>query len=320
MHRKGDIHLETLIVVILIMVGFFFVAKGVLFATEQAKYTKAVCKLSVLMREKLPQIDTPVTDIKLFPLECSTIKDDLPLSAYPTTGGTTDRTKQEIVEKQIAVWAADCWDQFGEGYISKNIFGKVWAGNQDKCFICNTFKIKEMPGSVTKQELEHYLATAHYKIIEKNYAGGGGSSGGGGASGSFGESSQTTTTLTADESLKEECEYKGGVCQAGCGANTEVEWQCSAGNKCCVDPSMVISYMDYVQQGDRGQISVAEGLVLEEKKDVYAITFASHTERQALAAYHPLVFVYDLLFNKPERQRIYISRFNDVKDYCNVQD
>ncbi len=318
MDRRGDIHLETVIVIILILVSFFFLAKGVLFATQQAKYTQAMCKVSVLMREKLPHPDVVVAEIKLFPLMCSTIKDDLPLAAYPKTGDKS--VKQEIIEKQIAVWTADCWSQFGEGYISKNIFGKVWVGNQDKCFICNTFKIKEMPGSITKQDLEHYLATAHYKVLEKNYAGEGGRSGGGGASGSFDQSSQTTTSQPPSESLKEECESKGGVCQAGCATNQEVEWQCSAGNKCCVDPSMVISYQGYVQQGDRGQISVAEGLVLEEKKDVYAITFASHTERQSLAAYTPIVFLHDLLFNKPERQRIYISRFNDVKDYCTVQD
>ena len=291
--KKGMEH--WLIGLIIALVAFFVVMAGIKIFAQSAKIEEPICRMSVMMREALPSPDILVSEVKLFPLECSTQSINLPLEPYPKSADMTDAKKQEIVMKALAEEIAKCWWQFGEGTISKNIFGKTW-GQTDKCFVCYKVKINDMPGVINIQELEHYLSTARYKVIVKTIG------------------STETTGKT-----QEECVAKGGKCEDGCtNGLQQVEWECLEGKKCCVDASMVVTYMDYIQLN--GLLSISKDLQLEPKKDVYAITFASHTTRQSLTAYIPPVFVYDLLFNKPELPRIYVSRFNDVKDYCDVQE
>jgi len=109
----------------------------------------------------------------------------------------------------------------------------------------------------------------------------------------------------------------------GCGSLEEIpEWgSCLEGKKCCADASRIIKYADYILQ--RGKIKIADDLVLEAKKDVYAITFISHTESSAADLGKILTgpvgsLIINIFTSDPELQKVAVTRYNDIKDVCTV--
>lgn len=313
MRKKGQSDVQhswaPYIIAIVVLVILLVIAKN--FAVA-ARIEEPVCRMSVMMRDSL-SVNVVGNDIKLFPLECSTQTINVPLEPYPKS--TTNAVKREIVEKDIAEKIAKCWWQFGEGTVSKNVFGTVFLG-RDKCFVCYRVKIDEMPGTINRQELEHYLSTAKYRLTEKKEE----------ICGNDVDDDGDTLPDQLDPDCKpgvEECVTKGGTCIDGCGSLEEVaEWGgCLEGKKCCADASKVVKYTDYIQQG--GKIKITSDLVLEAKKDIYAITFISYTENSAetLARISPVGYLITEIFKSdPELQRIAVTRYNDIKDICNVRE
>jgi len=177
--------------------------------------------------------------------------------------------------------------------------------------------------AITKNEFEHFLRTEAYDYIEKpeEYC-----------NNKIDDDHDGYIDDDDDDCYldKYECEYKGGFdteCKPHCEAD-EVEikdWNCGSGEQCCGNKNIMITYQHYVEH------LYGEGLIVmlteefREKSGEYVVAFSSDTSSiltdilNLEPTYRNIIGpIIELLKNKPDSQIIYVARYEDLKDHCNI--
>jgi len=163
--NKRSLVKETVISILLLSAGFLLILTilGTFTSEAEAKTAEAVCKASVVLREKTyTEIDPLGIVTVASPLFCNTIDKKLP-EAKPAT--------RELIKRDVAKLMTSCWNQFGEGLI-KDVFkeGDLFTNS---CFICYTARLKEtndfdQENNIDSEEFLQYLFENPFRTITKD--------------------------------------------------------------------------------------------------------------------------------------------------------
>ena len=164
MLNKKAIGAAQLVMIIIIILGFFIVAKVVFEALSKSGDSKAegLCKTSVAFAAS-SVVKSGSSGVSLGKVLCKTI--DKKVSEDP-----------DVVKKLLADKMAKCWEMFGEGRNPNSVFDALpFFGGDNKCFICYTILLeesrnfKEDKHKISVEEFGNYLATTDYKIKDRSY-------------------------------------------------------------------------------------------------------------------------------------------------------
>lgn len=143
--NKKAFAITSLLSLILIIVGFFFVAGLINRGSALAKGPAAevLCRGSVIARNQF-EISYKVGEIHPSPLTCNSQQVSL-------------KKDTETVKKELANLATKCWWQFARGNYRETF--SVGFDNQVHCFVCYYIKIEDAKGfnKFTGNELEQWM-------------------------------------------------------------------------------------------------------------------------------------------------------------------
>lgn len=294
--NKKSLVKETIMGIIILAISFYVILVLIknFSGTAEAKAADAICRTSVVLREKsYKEIYDPATgEFKITsvasPLLCRTLDFYWPEDK--------DATKEQII-KDFADKMVSCWKRYDEGKI-KDVFKQ---GDQIKqnCQVCYTITLRDTPNfksEIKSAEFSKYLFDKPYQVSSKSdnckFTGGYCI-----YSDKVEDCSEVLpfekTYITIDKKSdfcrskgKKGCCFtdygcmnKGGICSAN---NPDIDnyveyenngWDCPSTMKCFVKKESYVSFYEYVRNGP-GNI-----LVLTDIKpgETYAISFGSPT-------------------------------------------
>lgn len=269
--HKKSVAAETLLYLLGALVSFIVLTFVIMLFVDRSDVDTAlpICRSSIALREQSTVgVDFMNLNTKLAPLFCKTFDLTFPERRFEDI----HPGENEAVYRNIADRIADCWWQFGQGVIEKDIFGKNMGWGRDRCFTCYTFSIKdkELYREIDPDILYFYMDITPYTAAEVYLPM---------CTGQEGEDKNSCVDVDAPE-----CERKGGVC-----SSIELQyppfdeyplWSCNRNQKCYVDESMLITYFDFMDYHAPGILMIDDDIFENgyfSTTDVYAISFISST-------------------------------------------
>ena len=174
---------------------------------------------------------------------------------------------EEGIMRNIGERAADCWKQFGQGTVSKDVFGKTMGLGKRDAFACFTFTI-DLKDKIPLTDFITFAETKPYKARTYELP-------------ICSDLKYTSSSPDVPECIDEdepECVKKGGICSKGCQIGSQQEysvWLCdNSKEKCCVANDNVVSYSEYIQSYlGEGQLLFEEGMTDFDPNEEYGIFF-----------------------------------------------
>ncbi|MFC1686850.1 hypothetical protein ACFL0E_00650 [Nanoarchaeota archaeon] len=169
---KKGIGMDFIVGVIIVLISFAVIAPiASKYVGEDEGKAESLCKSSVALRASTTLNVKGVTEVRSAPVLCKTIDKRI------------KGDKKEIM-KQIADKMVKCWEMFGMGLYTENIFDDVtlpWG--EKRCFMCYTMTVDEIKNNekISAKEFGDFLKNEYHPKIKgqkyleyiQNYGGGG---------------------------------------------------------------------------------------------------------------------------------------------------
>ena len=240
----------------------------------------SICRGSILLREHTSLGLGPLPDYKAFPILCKTHELEMP-EKNDYRAFTRDKGG---VERNIAERIADCWWEFGEGTINKNVFGEnTFLVGMDG-FFCFDFTINNLDEPISAEEMYDYLLDSPYKVKgeDRPYCS------------EIDVYENENGELPADKKncIKDdapECEQKGGSCESrGCDISFQEKyskWGCKNDFDCCVKKDSFVTYSEYIHTyNGPGRILFHPDLTEFKQDEEYSIVYIIKADVEGIIA------------------------------------
>ena len=241
MMSKKAMEMHTLVALLVTMMGFFLLIYVLGTSNYSIEQELQMTRASLFAAEKY-KVDKVGVQFFRLDLYLRTHSIDVPEGRY-------DSSQYEVM-KNFANRIVDCWWEFGNGQISKDVFGKPVLATHDRCFMCFIMTVRDLDKEFTFSDLLDFMAKTPYKAKAKKFK--------------YCKSNGDPPGCIDKDT--DECDAKGGRCTSleasisgkvsprqiceNNGRYYYPDWKCDkSGEVCCVPKNRMMTYMEYIDDG-----------------------------------------------------------------------